>query len=342
MPYTTYTTHDLLQMVRTIRNPSSFWLDTYFKSQINFTDRYIDFDVVDETKRLAPFVAPTVQGRVISQEGFATKRFAPAYVKPKGVVDPSRLVERTAGEPYTGSLTPAQRRDVVVADMVRKYKNMIFRRWEWMASQAALYGQVTVAGEDYPTVTVSFGRDAGQTDVLTGTDAWDDPASSPLEDIERMVNQTHQLSGYATRGVIMGTEAWAAFIKHDDVKELLETRRGSTSTAETGPGGGEVIELKGTFGKHNVWVYNDIYEDDTGTSQPFMDPRDVFAASAEGFQGVRCFGAILDKRAGYQALDIFTKMWEQEDPSVEYLLMQSAPLMVPKNPNASWRMRVVE
>ncbi len=341
MSYTAYTTHDLLEMVQIFRAPPTFWLDNFFKRQINFQTRYIDFDLVDEGKRLAPFVAPSNQGKVIAKDGYLTKRFAPAYVKPKGVVDPEMLMDRMPGEPYTGTMSLAARRDAVVAFMTRKYKNQIVRRWEWMAAQAALYGQVTISGEAYPAVTIDFGRAAGQTVVLSGTDLWTNVASTPITDIDEMVTATHALSGYATSGVIMGTSAWTAFIAHASVKLLLETRRGSTSQAETGPGDGTTYQYKGKFGDQDVWVYSELYEDDTGTSTAFMDPRDVFACSAEGFQGVRCFGAILDKKAGYQSVEIFAKMWENEDPSVEYLLLQSAPLMVPKQPNASWRMRVV-
>jgi hypothetical protein len=53
------------------------------------------------------------------------------------------------------------------------------------------------------------------------------------------------------------------------------------------------------------------------------------------FAGVRAFGAILDSKAGLQALPIFAKMWDQEDPSVTFVMSQSAPLMVPRDPNGS-------
>lgn len=342
MSYTIYTTHDLLSMVRVMRNPSTFWLDNFFPNQINFQTRYIDFDKVDETQRLAPFVAPTSQGKVISKEGYTTQRFAPAYVKPKGVVDPSQLIERRAGEAYTGEMSISQRRDAVVVDMTRKFKNQIVRRWNWMAAQAALYSSVTISGENYPTVSIDFGRHADLTEVLTGTDAWDDAASNPIADLDAMNNRRMELSGYGSNGIIMGTDAWNAFSTHAKIANLLETRRGSTSVAEVGPGDGMPYQYRGRFGSVDVWTYAEIYENDSGVSTPFMDPRDVVSIATEGFQGTRCFGAILDKRAGWQSLDIFAKMYEQEDPSVEYLLMQSAPLMVPKNPNASYRMRVVE
>lgn len=58
--------------------------------------------------------------------------------------------------------------------------------------------------------------------------------------------------------------------------------------------------------------------------------------------GYRCFGAIIDPYAQYQSLEIFPRGWmEQGDPAVEYMLWQSAPLMVPINPNATLKATVV-
>jgi hypothetical protein len=53
-----------------------------------------------------------------------------------------------------------------------------------------------------------------------------------------------------------------------------------------------------------------------------------------GIDGVRHFGAIRDLKAGIQARQYFVKSWEEEDPSRRFLLMQSAPLLVPYRPNA--------
>lgn len=342
MSYTAYTTHELLPMLRIQRDPDPFFLNNFFGQQINFETEWIDFDRVDEGRRLAPFVAPTVQGKPIVKDGYTTKRFKPAYVKPKGVIDPSQLLNRRAGEGYTGEMSIAERRDAVIVDMMRKFRNQIIRRWEWMAAQAVLYGSVTVSGENYPTVTVNFGRDINLTSTLTGTAAWTNTASTPQENLETMIRRMRDLSGYGTDSVVMGTAAWAAYSKHASTKDLLETRRGSTSTAELGPGLGQPFTYKGQIGDLGIWVYSDKYENDSGVQTDYMDPRDVFGVSAAGFQGHRCFGAILDKRAGYRALEIFPKIYEQEDPSAEFLLLQSAPLMVPKEPNASFRIRAVE
>ena len=44
---------------------------------------------------------------------------------------------------------------------------------------------------------------------------------------------------------------------------------------------------------------------------------------------------IMDEKAAFKALRYFSKSWLEEDPAVRWLLMQSAPLVVPYRPNAS-------
>ena len=99
-----YTTTKLLEVQRKINSLPAFFL-TFFPRQINFEEDEIAFDKVSTNyKRLAPFVAPNVQGRVLRDRGYTTKTFKPAYVKPKHVVDPRRAIPRMAGEAIGGTL----------------------------------------------------------------------------------------------------------------------------------------------------------------------------------------------------------------------------------------------
>ena len=43
----------------------------------------------------------------------------------------------------------------------------------------------------------------------------------------------------------------------------------------------------------------------------------------------------------FQPLPVFPKMWDEDDPSATILMTQSAPLMVPVNPNNTLRARVL-
>jgi hypothetical protein len=84
-------------------------------------------------RRLAPFVSPVVQGRVMRKQGYQTLSFRPAYTKPKHVVDPNRQFSRLAGEALGGALTPAQRWNAAVAENLREERDAINRLWNWMA-----------------------------------------------------------------------------------------------------------------------------------------------------------------------------------------------------------------
>lgn len=335
MALQSYDTHTLQGVIRTLRPPSTFWLSLCFPNAINFDDEYIDFDVVDESRRLAPFVAPTAQGKPLLQKGYTTRRFRPAYIKPKDAVDPRRLFKRRAGEAYTGTLSPQARRNAIVADILQTHRNAHTRRQEWMGANAVINDLVEVTGPDYPTQVISFGRNANQTVFLTGTAQWSDPTSTPLRDLDRWGVQVQQSSTYAPTRVVMGTEAWDAFSAHPIVEKKLDTRRGSTSQLETAIGTFEAVQYKGTIGASlEVWTYNDLYEDDEGNVVPFMDPKKIVLLNPAGVQGARCFGAILDADAGYVPTEFFPKMFKENDPSVEFILTQSAPLPVPERPNA--------
>lgn len=348
MTYTPYTTHQMLGVIRKIPAPSNFWLNLLFRQQVNSTDQYIDFDQIDRGRRLAPFVAPTVQGKPMKSEGFNTRRFEPAYVKPKHPVDPSRLIKRMAGEPYTGNMSPEGRRRAIIGDILVEQRDMIQRRWEVMAAQAAINGAIVVEGEDYPTTSVDFGRDPNNSVVKSGAGLWSDNSSNPCKDMEGWSLSMARSGGYPVTDWVMGTNAYEAFINNPSTEKQLNTDIKNSSQIMLDLGisqadeNGAIIQLKGTLGSGiRVWVYSDIYEDDDGNQIEIMDQDLVVGVNPTGVQGVRCFGAIIDARAGYQSLDIFPKTWMNEDPSVEFVMSQSAPLMVPRRPNATFRAKVV-
>jgi len=351
MSFTTYDTQTLLGVLRTLYTPQTYWLDKFFASEQTFEQEYIDFDILIGGRRMAPFVAPTVQGKPMIAQGYTTRRFKPAYIKPKDIVDPQRIIKRRAGEPFMGSLSLSARYDAVIADSLLEQKNQIIRRWEWMACQAIVTGQVTVAGDDYPTQTVLFGRNPLNTITQTGTSLWTDTVNSnPIADIEGWIYQMQSLTGFVPDQLTMGLSAFKAYRSHPKVLQLLSTiiRNGNDAVQASALQGVPGAQYAGTVGLGNlsIYVYNDIYEDATSSATtpvnvPYLDPTKVVLTASTGIQGIRCFGAILDVKAGYSPASIFPKTWQQEDPSVTYLMSQSAPLMVPTRPDCTLSAKVV-
>lgn len=349
-----YDTATLLEVVYAPQNQpglDGFWL-RWYPTAVNSQQEKILFDDVDLNEyRLAPFVAPNVQGRILRSKGYSTRSFRPAYVKPKHEVDPGRAIPRLAGERLLGELSLEQRYDAIIADNIRRERAMIENRWDWMACQGLVQGHVDVAGEDYPTVRVDFMRDPRLTNILTGTAKWDQATATVMPSINRMRLLSFQLSRAPVTTLVFGLDAWAAFLLpfHQDVRDLLNAQRfgneslfNANNVATGAPYAyqGHIVGTGGV-GKLELWTYANFYEDmDTGVATPYMDPG-LVVGLGDAVQGVQCFGAIKDRRASLQSLAIFPKMWDEEDPSVTYTMSQSAPLPIPVRANNTFAMKVV-
>jgi hypothetical protein len=352
--------YDLVTLLEVLRvqktSAPPFWLN-YFGRQINFETPKIAFDLVyGDDRKLAPFVVPTAQGRPQSLEGYETRTFAPAYTKIKDVVDANMHIERMAGEAIgAGSMSIDQRRNAVIAYLLSMHKTKHQNRREWLAAKAIIDGKVIIKGEDYPETLVDFRRHASLTGVLAGAAKWDQATGDPLADLKTMRLNANQRSGARITTHVFGQDAWNKFcfsVRFGDLqgfkalREMMNINYGGVDAkVNLIPAGYEGMEYMGRIsgldgsGAIDAYVNTSKYIDEDGSEQFYLDQSTVVGVS-DAVQGVRCFGAIKDKRAGYKALDVFAKNWDQEDPSAEYLLSQSSPLMVPKQPDATFSLKV--
>ncbi len=344
-----YTTYQLLMVVRVQKSLPKFWINFFGRSFYSTTDM-IAIDKVSNTyRRLAPLVAPNVQGRVLKKRGHTTTAVSPAYVKPKHIVDPSVDFTRQPGEALaTGSLSDAQRRQRVVTELLQVQRNMIDNFVEWMCARAAIDGAVTLSSPDYPTQTVDFQRDASLTYTLTSTARWGEVDATPLANIMAGRLNVNTRVGANIQTVIFGQNAWANFyakeIAGKEEKLLKQDVRGSKTDISFLANGFEGMEDMGWFLGSNgagfrCVVYTAKYEDENGALQDMMSTDSVVGIAPGEFDGVEAYGKIRDKRANYEAMKYFPKNWEEQDPSIEYLMTQSAPLMIPGQPNATFHIK---
>jgi hypothetical protein len=330
-----FTTDVLNGVVAYLPTPASFLLDTYFPNEQRETTEEIHFDVENGKRRITPFVSPLVAGKVVEGQGFTAKTFKPAYAKDKRVFDANRPMKRAIGEQIGGNLTPQARLERTVAYELRDQTNMLTRRLETMASEALRLGQVTVQGDQYPTTLVSYARDGGLTVTLVGANRWGQAGIKPLDNLQDWALLVQQKSGTNPVNVTMDVDAWKIFRADADVKTRLDRFRGNSTLivdAKIETGG----TYMGTIDGFNIWVYADWYVNDAGAEVPMLPSSTVIMGSATGIEGYRAFGAIRDEEAGYQAQPFFVKSWLEKDPAVRYMMMQSAPLVVPYRPNASF------
>lgn len=338
-----FSTAVLVGVVQALDAPASFLLDTFFPTE-QTDDRHeeIHFDVDKSRPRITPFVSPLVAGKVVASQGFETKVFKPAYAKDKRVFMPNGPLRRMIGEAIGGEMTPMQRREARLAFELEDQLRMLTRREEVMASEAMRTGKVTVAGEQYPTTVVDYGRDAALTVTLAGGARWGQAGVKPMDLLEAWAGVVQTKSGAVATNVVMDPKAWALFRVDADVKALLDLRRGGNPTLEIGPmvrgQGAAKARYVGKVGDFDIWVYQDIYVDENNALQQVLPDYTVIVSAGgdlNGVSGVRAYGMIQDEEAQYKATRYFPKSWLEKDPPVRFLLLQSAPLVVPYRVNAT-------
>ena len=349
MPLDLYTPAVLDRVITDLRDDpviGTFLTSRYFAEEAHSTEEAIYFDVLTGKPRLAPFVSPLVEGQIVQSLGYATNSFKPAYIKDKRVFEDGKTVRRLPGQPIAAALDPLAIRlrniETETADQIA----MVKRRMEWMAASALVTGSVTVSGEKYQTSVVNFGRDPALTVALSGTgtgdgNTWAAGGGNPLGNLETWSGLIRSKSGARAGDAIFSQGAWSNFIQNAGVRQLLTAGKFSQSTdIDIGPRAATYgATFKGTVGDFNIFIYADSYVDDSGTSQLYIPDGYVLMLS-EQLEGVRYFGGIKDEQAGFQAKDYYQKSWTQPDPAVRFLMLQSAPLVVPYRVNASLSAKV--
>lgn len=341
-------------VLRRAKPVSSYFLDLCYPRTFMSTDEYIDIaDIPDAKKLLAPLVMPTSAGKPTYTAAEEARRFKPPYVKPKDAVTAAAMASRQVGlgELFDPTpMTPAARFDAAVANLAVYHRDIIMRRLEWLAARAVIDGMVTLEGPGYPTRVVSFGRSAAQDIVLAAADSWDNPAADILGDVEDWLNigssATSLSNGPFTR-MTVGTNVAKALKKNENIVKLLSTLTNQWSGGVSVNTGITALnsDTKTTFigmlsPTLSVYQNSDYYQDSvTGAAVPYLDPNEIVLTG--DVQGIKAFGAILDKQANLQAIPIFQKTFDENDPSATFVLSQSAPLAIPLYPNATFRAKVI-
>lgn len=336
-----FSTDVLNAVVASLLGNPQFLLDRYFPNVQTEISEEIHFDTLDGKRRISPFVSPLVEGQIVESLGFKTSTLKPAYIKDKRVFDMNRPLKRSAGEQIGGTLSPADRLRALVARDMQDQMDMVNRRLEVMAGEVLATGKSTISGDKYPTVVLDFGRAAGNT--IVAATLWSVLTSTPLDDLQDWSQIALQQTGALLNDVVMTVDAWKVFRNNQQVKDRLNLQR----VAQTLPTMGQPAQIEeggvymGNVDGFNIFVYSGWYVDPAdGIEKPILPAATVLLCSP-ALEGVRAYGAIRDEGAGLQPLPYYVKSWIEQDPSVRFLLMQSAPLVVPYRPNASFKVKVL-
>ena len=338
----TYDTNTLVGVVPNLKLSQNFLLDKFFPNIITADSEDVSIDVDVGLRRMAPFVSPLVEGKLVEQRRYQTNIFKPAYLKDKRAPDLRKPVRRMIGERIGGELTGPEREMANLAAEMTDQIDILNRRLEWMAANALISGTVTIQGDGYPTVVVDFGRDASLSVALTGGTQWTAAnitagTASPTSDVGAWQHDILKTSGARVTDIIFTTTPFERFMLDPVVKGAVLFPVLAPFGNEMNPGAqidhGAVY--KGRWGQYDLWVYNDWYIDPVTNVEMPMLPDGTVLMSGPNLMGTRAFGMILDPAFNYAPMPYAPKTWLNEDPAQRFIMMQSAPIVIPSRVNAS-------
>jgi Phage major capsid protein E len=340
---TFYDTATLVQVVPNLKVAQQFLLDRFFPNQVMSDSEEVAIDVDVGLRRMAPFVSPLVEGKVVEQRRYQTNMFKPAYIKDKRAPDLRKPVRRMIGERIGGEFDGAEREQANLAMEVTDQIDILNRRLEWMAAQALMNGTVPITGEGYPAVVVDFGRDPSLTVALAGTAQWTAAnltagTASPTANIETWQHNILKKSGARVTDIVFTPTPFTQFVADPILKGAVFYP--AFGVFPNAVNVGAQIEqgaiYKGQWGQYNLWVYNDWYIDPVSGVETPMVPDGTVIMSGPTLMGTRAFGMIMDPAFNYAAMPYAPKTWLNEDPAQRFLMMQSAPIVIPSRVNASF------
>ena len=352
-PYELWQTHTSLGMFRDSK-PEDWYFGQFFTNQMRSTDEYIDFEKLPiRSRKLAPFVQPLGRGHGVFTDEQRGYRFKPANVVVEDSVDPLRPLTFQPGLGEArfamNKLTPVQRAALIKAEMLREMQLSVERTWEWMKAKAIIDGKVTCTYKDGKSVLVDFQRDAGHTVTYTASNRWGDSGISTLDGIKAIVDtMTDAEFGAMPTRMTVGTAAAPILQADTEIRDHMDINvKGGVHSIDRGilpsPNMSKTYKLGdlyfagGSGQKLEIWVNGEDYQTDAGVSTRYLGTKEVvFTGPADAIMGYECFGMIVDPDAGYEALPMFPKNFVTgERVKVENISVESAPLMVPINPNAT-------
>lgn len=338
-----FDTTTLMQVVPNLLTSQNWLLDKFFPNLVTSDSEFVSIDVDVGLRRMSPFCSPLVEGKLVESRRYQTNIFKPAYIKDKRAPDLRKPIRRQVGERIGGEYSASEREQLNLMFEMADQIDMINRRLEWMAAQALQTATVTVSGDGYQTTLVDFGRDSALTVALSGASLWPTTLAAnainvvPSSNIEDWQTLLLKKSGTIATDLVFTNKSWKAFRLDTSIKDNAINFPALSpfgNQVDTGPRIEKGAVYKGRWGNFDLWLYNDWYLDASGVEQPMLVDGAVLMSGAQ-LMGTRAFGAIIDPAFNYGPMAYAPKSWLKEDPAQRFLMMQSAPIVIPSRVNAA-------
>lgn len=334
-----FETRTMVDAVRQIKTPDTWLLSNFFTREKIFDTKKVDVDIYKARRRIARFDNPNAAGTVVTATGFKTITMEPAYMKPKIPTTADQLLNRGVGENLYDGKTAEQRAGEKLGEDFAELDAMIVRRLEHMAWRAVQDGNCVISG-DGVSRTEDFDFDANHTEALLTVDQWDETTADPIADLLRWRKTVLRDYGYAATDVVFGESAASAFLNHPTVQDWFN--KWNFVPGQIRPDARQNIISYGfipALGMSLHQVTEFFIDPADGSEKEMVDANRVLLLT-RGMRATQYYGAIMHMNA-LVGMKRFPHSYLTDDPSMRWVQLHSAPLMVPNEADAIFTATVI-
>ena len=343
------TTVRMIEAYRQTGMPTMFFTGMFQTPQRNMhTSQDVEIDIVRSDEDISIVVTDISSGYRYNQDDLYTnKRFRPPIHREAAPINAFDLLNRRPGEDPFFSPNFQASASMKAFDVMRKIENKIRRSIELQASQVLQTGRATLtdmAGTalyeiDYSPKTSHF---------PTTSNAWGTANADPFNDIDSLAEVIRNDGLSDPDMLIMGSDAFEAFIQDSEVRDRLDNRRiemGRIVPMQRMGNGGTfrgTIEI-GNY-SYDIYSYGGRYKNPMSRNKvEYMDRSKVVVRDSNGrLDGT--FGAIPrivppesrvlpfipDRISDVEGgMDMFANAWVTPDGEQLIVGVGSRPLMIP-------------
>lgn len=313
----------------------------------NVDTEKVSLDIVKSSKKIAPVVTGLGGSAVeVSSSIFEGMEVAAPVYKLKNTVDIFNLLQREPGETEWSNARVSWA--VKVANKIRDKKSdhtsMITRSLEKQAAELLQNGTITLTDENgKDAYTLNFQKDAKQ--MVTPAVKWDASGASIEKDISALAEELSE-QGFTATTLIFGSDAWSAFMKDDNIKELVFRDKFDMGTfTNERRDKGEVYKGRITLGDFDfyLYTYNASYEEFASKNKVrYLDRKNVLMLPDEADMDFRLvqtvypqlgsksrFANLVPEEAVINKIRFYNKIWDNEETDATYLQTAARPLCLP-------------
>lgn len=336
-PFVIQETFELVKAVERIKPQASYLIDKLFPETRQIMSDVLPIETLKEGRRLAPFLVKGSRGLNVAREKTTVKLYQAPLIGARRVIGINDIERRGFGEsPVISTKSAEDRAAEIQGRDLRDLKNMVVNRRAVMVAELIQTGKITVKAfaDDGKTPADDV---IGFPDFTKLNKNWTTSSAKIAADLSAASETIQEKSGFVPDLLICGKNILKYMRDNTEFKEfLLSSNPNAAAWLNFTPKYlSPQVRFVGYITSLNLEIvtYTETYQDDDGTTKPFID--EDTCVMCRGGIGTMVYGAMnyLDPAGNWQSaaaqeLPIYTFNHEAQTTA---LTLYSRCLPVPES-----------